>query len=75
MEHVEREEGDGDDANEQREEEEEYLDNQDSTEILETITTIGIEALIDELLDEKKSTYKYLSISGSEFSHENFPMM
>ena len=49
------------------------LDNQDSTEILETITTIGIEALIDELLDEKKATYKYLSISGSEFSHEHFP--
>ena len=32
------------------------LDNQDSTKILETITTIGIKALIDELIDEKKST-------------------
>ena len=38
------------------------LDNQDSTKMLETITTIGIQALIDELLDEKKATYKYLSI-------------
>ena len=26
-------------------------DNQDSTEMLETITTIGIQALVDELLD------------------------
>ena len=49
------------------------LDNQDSIEMLETITTIGIQALIDELIDEKKATYKYVSISGSEFSHEHFP--
>ena len=49
------------------------LDNQDITKMLENITTIGIQALIDELLDEKKATYKYLSISGSEFSHEIFP--
>ena len=49
------------------------LDNQDSTEMLETITTIGIHALIDELPDEKKSTYKYLFILESEFSHEHFP--
>ena len=41
--------------------------------MLETITTIGIQALIDELLDKKKATYKYLSISGSELSHENCP--
>ena len=46
------------------------LDNQDRTEMIETITTIGIQALIDELLDEKKATYKYLSILGSKFSHE-----
>ena len=49
------------------------LDNKDITEMLETITTIGIQALIDELLDEKKSNYKYLSISGSELSHEHCP--
>ena len=48
------------------------LDNQDITKMLETITTIGIQALIDDLLDEKKATYKYLSISGSEFSHDHF---
>ena len=32
------------------------LDNQDSTKILETITTICIQALIDALIDEKTST-------------------
>ena len=32
------------------------LNNQDSTKMIETITTIGIQALIDELLDEKKAT-------------------
>ena len=37
------------------------------------ITTIGIQSLIDELLDEKKATYKYLSISGSTFSHDDCP--
>ena len=49
------------------------FDNKDSTKMLETITTIGIQALIDELLYEKKSTYKYLSASGYEFSHEPCP--
>ena len=47
------------------------LDNQDSTKMLEKITTIGTQALICELLEEKKATYKYLSISGTEFLHEN----
>ena len=32
-----------------------------------------IQALIDELLDEKNATHKYLSISGSEISHEHCP--
>ena len=49
------------------------LGNQDSTKMLETITTIGTQALIYELLDEKKATYNYLSILGSEFSHEHCP--
>ena len=49
------------------------LDNQDSTEMLEMITTIGIQALIDELLDKKKFIYKYLYILGSKFSHEHCP--
>ena len=41
------------------------LNNQDSTEMLETITKIGIQALVYELLYKKKAAYKYLSISGS----------
>ena len=49
------------------------LDNQDNIKMLEMITTIGIQALIDELLDKKKATYKYLYISGSELSNDNFP--
>ena len=51
------------------------LDNQDITKMLVTITTIGIQALIDELLDEKKATYKYLSILGSDFFMIIVPMM
>ena len=47
------------------------LNNQDITKMLETITTIGTQALIYELLDEKKAKYKYLFISGSEFYHEH----
>ena len=48
-------------------------DNQSSTEMLEKVAAIGIQAIIDELLDEKKATYKYLSISGTEFSYEHCP--
>ena len=44
------------------------LDNQDSTEILEKIVGIGIQALIDELEDKSKATYKYTSVSGTQFS-------
>ena len=51
----------------------ENLDNQDSTDTLEKIAAIGITALVVELEDEKKATYKYLSISGSEFSYEHCP--
>ena len=40
-------------------------DNRDSTAMLENIAGIGIAALIAELEDEKKATYKYLSISGT----------
>ena len=43
------------------------LDNQDSTEMLEKIAGIGIQALIDELEDKSKSTYKYISVSGTQF--------
>ena len=48
-------------------------DNIDSTDLLEKVAAVGVQAMIDELLDEKKATYKYLSISGSEFSYEHCP--
>ena len=48
-------------------------DNQGSTEMLEKVAAIGIQAILDELLDEKKATYKYLSISGTEYSYEHCP--
>ena len=48
-------------------------DNQDSIEMLEKIAVIGIQVLIGELEDQSKATYKYLSISGSEFSYEHCP--
>ena len=40
-------------------------DKQDITNVLEKLTVIGIQSLIDKLEDYKKATYKYLSISGS----------
>ena len=46
-------------------------DNQSSTEMLEKVAAIGIQAILNKLLDEKKATYKYLSISGTEFSYEH----
>ena len=48
-------------------------DNHHSTEMLENLAGIGIAALIAELEDEDKATYKYLSISGTEFSYEHCP--
>ena len=48
-------------------------DNQESTEMLETLALIGTPALIGELIDESKATYKYLSISNSEFSFKHCP--
>ena len=38
--------------------------NQVSTSVLQKLTVIDIQELFDELEDEKKSTYKYLSIFG-----------
>ena len=40
-------------------------DNQYSTYVLEKLTVTGTQELPDNLEDEKKSIYKYLSISGS----------
>ena len=48
-------------------------DNKDSTEILETVAKLGIEALVCELEDEKKATYRYLSVSGTAFSFDHCP--
>ena len=51
----------------------EKIYNQDSTDTLEKISAICIAELVVELEDKKKATYKYLSISGSEFSYEHCP--
>ena len=48
-------------------------DYQDTTKMLEKVAAIAIQAILDELLDEKKATYKYLSISGPEFLYEHCP--
>ena len=48
-------------------------DNKDSTEILETVAKLGIEAMLCELEDETKATYKYLSVSGSPYYFEHCP--
>ncbi|KAL7546176.1 hypothetical protein ACHAWF_015185 [Thalassiosira exigua] len=49
------------------------VDNQESTEMLEKVAAVGIEAMKKELLDETKATHKYLSVSGSEYSFEHCP--
>ena len=48
-------------------------DNKDSTTLLKTVGTLAIQAFIEELEDEKKATYKYLSLSGSPFSFDHCP--
>ena len=37
------------------------------------MSAIGIAALVVEMENEKKATYKYLSMSTSEFSYEHCP--
>ena len=51
----------------------ENLDNHKSTDTLDKIASIGILAFVVEMENEKKATYKYLSISGVEFSYEHCP--
>ncbi len=41
-------------------------DNKDSMEILEIVGTVAENALLYELEDQKKATWKYLSRSGTE---------
>ena len=48
-------------------------DNKDSTPVLGEVAKIGVAALQRELEDPKKATYRYLSISGSEFSFDHCP--
>ena len=43
-------------------------DNKDSTPILETLGTLALKDMIKELEDKTKATYKYLSLSGYEYS-------
>ena len=45
-----------------------------TTELVVELAEIATEALVRELLDEKKATYKYLSVSGSVYSaaHKDF---
>ena len=38
--------------------------------MLETLGTIAVKAMIKEIQDKTKATYKYLSISGTEYSWE-----
>ena len=49
------------------------LDNKGSTTMLETLGTISVEAMIKDFEDKTKATYKYLSISGTEYSWDHFP--
>ena len=48
-------------------------DNKYSTTMLETLGMIYIKAMIKEAEDLKKATYKYLSISGTDYSWEHYP--
>ena len=50
-----------------------YRNNKDSTAMLETLFTIALKVMIKDLEDKKKATYKYLSLSGSEYSWEHCP--
>ena len=43
-------------------------DTKDDNTMLETLGTISLKAMIKEIEDKTKATYKYLSLSGSEYS-------
>ena len=49
------------------------VDNKDSTLVLEKVAKIGVATLQQELEDPKKATFRYLSISGSEFLFDHCP--
>jgi len=48
-------------------------DNKDSTPLLETLAKIACQAWIKELLDPRKKTLQYLSVSGSKYCWQNCP--
>ena len=48
-------------------------DNQDRTNVLQKLTVLGIQELLDEFKDDKKATYQYLSISESKFFWQQCP--
>ena len=50
-----------------------YHNNKDSTTMLDTLGTISDNDMIKEIYDKTKATYKYLSISGTEYSWEHCP--
>ena len=47
------------------------LNNKDSNTILETLGMIAVKDMINDIEDKTKATYKYLSISGTEYSWEH----
>ena len=49
------------------------IDNTDSTSMLEVVGDIAVRAIIFEMEDRTKATFKYLSISGSEYSYLHCP--
>jgi hypothetical protein len=42
-----------------------------TTDMVYELAPIAVNAIITELLDEKKATFKYLSISGTEYSFDH----
>jgi hypothetical protein len=45
--------------------------SKDTTKTVLKLVPVAAEALLKELLDDKKATYKYLSVSGSEYSFKH----
>ena len=52
-----------------------YCNNKDSTTILDTQGTIAVNTMIMEIKDKTKATYKYLSISGTDYSWDHCPVI
>ena len=47
-------------------------DTQDSSYMLNKLADVGVTVPIDQLENKNKATYKFLSISGTQFSYEHF---